>query len=146
MINNTRKKLAQTTLFSQARLALLGTARASFLAVFLTTGGLILQVPSPAYASDGCSGPVNGTGITFDFREACNRHDACYTLVRGSKTKGKYVRNNPFFQACDQAFWKNMRKHCRTRWGRIDPRRFGCNRMADSYFTAVYTITIRGRR
>lgn len=116
-------------------------------ATFVATSGLILQTDAPVLASQPCSGPpiVNGTGITFDFRDACERHDACYTVVRQAQTGGRFVRNNQYFKACDYLFLQDMRSHCEARWSLWDPRRAGCKTMAYSYFSAVLGVTIAGR-
>lgn len=90
---------------------------------FVATSGLVPQTVAPVLASQPCSGPpgVNGTGITFDFRDACERHDACYTVVRQAQTGGRFVRNNQYFKACDYLFLQDMRSHCEARWSSWDP-------------------------
>ncbi|CAA9497385.1 MAG: hypothetical protein AVDCRST_MAG30-1714 [uncultured Solirubrobacteraceae bacterium] len=62
------------------------------------------------FSTDGCSAPVVGsTGISFDFTDACLRHDFGYrnykALGRFDKEKGRV----------DRQFYEDMRDHCATR-------------------------------
>jgi len=146
-VNTPSKDSAKTgssrTLTAKKRIAHMFVA-----AMFLATGGLILETPAPVLASSDnpCSGPpgVNGTGITFDFRDACAKHDACYDAVR-AKYGRKNRKNFPPFIECDNQFHANMERHCEARWKWWDPRRAGCLAMGSVYYTVVRQVTALGR-
>jgi len=68
------------------------------------------QDPDLIYDDDGCSAPVLGsTGISYDFTEACERHDFAY---RNYKKLGLFDEEKA---NADAQFYQDMRDHCATR-------------------------------
>lgn len=66
--------------------------------------------PRLDFSTDGCSAPVVGsTGISFDFTDACLRHDFGY---RNYKALGRF---NAEKERVDRRFYEDMVAHCRTR-------------------------------
>ncbi len=62
------------------------------------------------FSTDGCSAPVVGsTGISFDFTNACLRHDFGY---RNYKDLGRFEAEKA---RVDRQFYDDMAAHCRTR-------------------------------
>ncbi len=62
------------------------------------------------FSTDGCSAPVVGsTGISFDFTNACLRHDFGY---RNYKDLGRFEAEKA---RVDRQFYDDMVAHCRTR-------------------------------
>jgi len=62
------------------------------------------------FSTDGCSAPVVGsTGISFDFADACLRHDFGY---RNYKDLGRFEEEKA---RVDRQFYEDMKDHCATR-------------------------------
>lgn len=85
------------------------------------------------WTTDGCSVPVLGsTGRTFDFYNACRRHDFAYRNI-GKLDGGKWW--TPEMRAkVDDVFKKDMLDNCKKRQ---KPSRTTCSAWAETYFTAV---------
>lgn len=90
------------------------------------------------WTTDGCSAPLVGdTGLSFNFREACVRHDFGYRnlkLLESRYGRGHTYWNSTNRKRVDQQFLTDMKQHCR---GRSLPLRPTCNWWADIFFTAV---------
>ena len=90
------------------------------------------------WTTDGCSAPLIGdTGLSFDFRESCVRHDFGYRNLRLLESRygtGRTYWNATNRKRVDQQFWKDMKAHCR---GRALPLRPSCNAWAETFFRAV---------
>ena len=142
MKNNAPRTFTLASLICQPRRVLLSAAHASFTAVIITTGGLTLGATAPvlAQSENDCSSPARGTGLTFDFRDACARHDACYNAVRAIYGREKRKNFEPFIE-CDDQFYANMRNHCEGRWDSRDLRRVGCKAAAWRYYKIVLSVT-----
>ena len=81
------------------------------------------------FSTDGCSAPVVGsTGLSFDFTDACLRHDFGYrnykALGRFDKEKGRV----------DRRFYDDMRDHCATRSVFLRP---SCEMWAQRFYAGV---------
>ncbi len=85
--------------------------------------------PTLNWSTDGCSGPARGTGVTFNFNNACFRHDFGY---RNYKKFGVFTKNRKKF--VDTIFHNDMKKHCKTRSVVLKP---GCYAAAQRYYFAV---------
>jgi len=85
------------------------------------------------WTTDGCSVPVLGsTGRTFDFYNACRRHDFAYRNI-GKLDGGKWWTAE-MREKVDSVFRKDMLAHCRQRPKNT---RRSCTAWAETYFTAV---------
>lgn len=87
------------------------------------------RFPGLDWSTDLCSFPARGTGLTFDFNNACIRHDFGY---RNYKKLGLFIQKKA---VVDAIFYKDMREHCRTRSVVLQP---GCYAAATRYYTAVH--------
>jgi hypothetical protein len=77
------------------------------------------QDPRMDYSDDGCSAPVTGSrGASYDFTEACERHDFGYRnakrlgLFDGYKRRIDAVFARDMYSSCEDRFVL-YRKHCR---------------------------------
>lgn len=90
------------------------------------------------WSTDGCSAPLIGdTGRSFNFREACVRHDFGYRnlkLLEDRYGGGRTYWNAPNRERVDQQFATDMKAHCRRR---SLPLRPTCNLWADVFHRAV---------
>ena len=90
------------------------------------------------WSTDGCSAPMVGdTGVSFDFRNPCRRHDFGYRNLR--LLDRRYGVGGPFWihdnrRRVDQQFLADMSAHCRTRSILLQPACFGWARV---YYAAV---------
>lgn len=81
------------------------------------------------YSDDGCSAPVVGsTGISFDFTEACERHDFGY---RNYKNLGLFDEEKG---RVDEQFLEDMLDHCE---GRSFLLRGRCTQWAYTFYAGV---------
>jgi hypothetical protein len=87
------------------------------------------RFPGLDWSTDLCSFPARGTGLTFDFTNACIRHDFGY---RNYKKLGLFTEKKA---AVDAIFYKDMKEHCNTRSVVLKP---GCYAAAMRYYTAVH--------
>ncbi|MEY4174196.1 MAG: hypothetical protein RI900_1361 [Actinomycetota bacterium] len=93
------------------------------------------------WSTDGCSAPMLGNaGRTYDFTEACVRHDFAYRNLR--MLERRYGTGRTFWNAAnrgqaDQRFLSDMRAHCRRRSIFI---RLACYAWAQVYYGAVRVI------
>lgn len=85
------------------------------------------------WTTDGCSVPVLGsTGRTFDFYNACRRHDFAYRNI-GKLDGGKWW--TPEMRAkVDAVFKKDMLLNCKPRKSAA---RKACTAWAETYYSAV---------
>ena len=90
------------------------------------------------WSTDGCSAPLIGdTGRSFDFGEACVRHDFGYRnlqLLEVRYGSGRTYWNATNRKRVDQQFFTDMKAHCRGRALMLRPT---CNWWADVFFHAV---------
>lgn len=80
-------------------------------------------------STDLCSRPAQGTGLSFDFNNACRRHDFGY---RNYKKLNVFTKKRK--SLVDAIFLKDMRNHCATRSVALKP---GCYAAAKRYYAAV---------
>ena len=81
------------------------------------------------YSTDGCSAPVIGsTGVSFDFTQACLRHDFGY---RNYKDLGRFEEEKA---RVDRQFLDDMLAHCETRGLLLRGR---CRTWARRYYLGV---------
>ena len=87
------------------------------------------------WTTDGCSAPVVGsTGRSFDFTDACRRHDFAYrnfSVIDGGKKWTSSLRDR-----VDRRFRSDMREHCSKR-AVLD--RGPCRFWAETFFRFVRT-------
>jgi hypothetical protein len=87
------------------------------------------QDPRLDYSDDGCSAPIVGSsGRSFDFTQACERHDFGY---RNSKRLGFFPEAKA---AIDRRFLEDMLDHCATRAADLRTR---CRGWAYVFFAGV---------
>lgn len=90
------------------------------------------------WTTDGCSAPLIGdTGRSFNFREACIRHDFGYRnlkLLERRYGTGRTYWNATNRKRVDQQFLADLKLHCR---GRALPLRPTCQWWADIFYGAV---------
>jgi hypothetical protein len=90
------------------------------------------------WTTDGCSAPLVGdTGLSFNFRSSCRRHDFGYRNLQ--LLERRYGRGRTFWNATnrrrvDQQFLADMKAHCRTRSIFLMPR---CFAWAETFYAAV---------
>ena len=85
------------------------------------------------WTTDGCSVPVLGsTGRTFDFYDACRRHDFAYRNL-GRLDGGKWWTAQMRARV-DSVFKKDMLSDCAARSASTRP---SCNAWAETYYRAV---------
>jgi hypothetical protein len=93
------------------------------------------------WTTDGCSVPLpGGIGRTFDFREACRRHDFAYRNLQ--LLEHRYGTGRTYWNAVDRAnadrrFLVDMRDHCRHRFVFVRP---FCNAWARVFYTVVRVL------
>lgn len=81
------------------------------------------------WTTDGCSAPLVGNrGASFDFTEACLRHDFGY---RNTKALGVFGQRKV---QIDDRFLADMKDHCATRSVSLQP---SCYRWAYTFYYAV---------
>lgn len=77
---------------------------------FLAYRASATRDPRPDYSTDECSAPVVGsTGSTFDFTQACLRHDFGY------RNYGRLGLLDAHRRSVDERFLADMQEHCLTR-------------------------------
>ncbi len=90
------------------------------------------------WSNDGCSAPLLGnTGRSFNFRDACRRHDFGYRNLR--LLEHRYGLGHTYWNAAtrrrvDVNFLADMRAHCRRRSILLRP---SCLLWAQTYYVAV---------
>ena len=89
------------------------------------------------WSTDYCSAPILGdTGLSFNFRNPCRRHDFGYRnlkLLDRRYGAGRYWNATNRLRV-DQRFLADMRAHCATRSILL---RASCRKWAETYYTAV---------
>lgn len=70
------------------------------------------------------------SGPTWNFHDACLRHDNCYANKPYGNSQWGRLR-------CDAVFWNDMMASCNSRYSWYDPRRYACREVADVYFSVV---------
>lgn len=103
------------------------------LAKFIHTADSNSRDKRLTWTTDGCSVPVLGsTGRTYDFYNACRRHDFAYRNI-GKLDGGKWW--TPEMRAkVDEVFKKDMLANCKPR---PKTARTSCSAWAETYYTAV---------
>ena len=88
------------------------------------------------WSTDYCSAPLVGnTGLSFDFRGPCRRHDFGYRNLRLlDRRYGGGYWNATNRRRVDQQFLADMKSHCRGRAVWLQPR---CYSWAETYYAAV---------
>ena len=90
------------------------------------------------WSNDGCSAPLVGdTGLSFNFRDPCRRHDFGYRnlkLLERRYGQGTTYWNGTNRNRVDQQFLADMKGHCR---GRALTLQVQCFSWAQTYYTAV---------
>lgn len=88
------------------------------------------------WSTDLCSAPLVGsTGVSFDFRHPCRRHDFGYrNLKLIDRRYGTDQWNSTSRRTTDDRFLVDMRAHCRTRSLFLQP---SCLSWAQVFYTAV---------
>ena len=93
------------------------------------------------WSHDGCSAPLVGnSGLSFDFRSACNRHDFGYRnlkLLERRYGSGTTYWNGTNRRRVDQQFLADMKAHCRTRSFLLQPSCFG---WAETFYVVVRAL------
>lgn len=93
------------------------------------------------WSNDGCSAPLVGnTGLSFNFRTACQRHDFGYRnlqLLERRYGRGGTYWNGTNRRRADQQFLADMKAHCRTRSFVLRPH---CFTWAETFYAAVRTF------
>ena len=88
------------------------------------------------WSSDGCSAPLVGdTGLSFNFRDPCRRHDFGYRNLKLIDMRyGNGVWNGTNRRRVDQQFLADMKAHCRTRAFTLQAQ---CYTWAQTFYAAV---------
>lgn len=90
------------------------------------------------WTSDGCSAPLVGdTGMSFNFRDPCRRHDFGYRNLQALERrygKGSTYWNGTNRKRVDQQFLSDMKAHCQTRAITL---RLQCTGWAETFYAAV---------
>lgn len=90
------------------------------------------------WSTDYCSAPLVGTtGRSFDFHDACRRHDFAYRNLRLLEARygsGGTYWNTPARRRADELFLADMRAHCARRPWFEAPM---CRGWADTFYRAV---------
>ena len=112
-----------------AETLLFRTALPAFVAI---TDSLVRDVRLD-WTTDGCSAPiVQSTGRSFDFYNACRRHDFGYRNM--SRFKNGRVWSNALRLRIDEQFRKDARASCVSKLGLT---KMQCLTWAETYFRAV---------
>ncbi len=93
------------------------------------------------WSSDGCSAPLVGdTGLSFNFRDPCRRHDFGYRnlkLLERRYGMGSAYWNGTTRRRVDQQFLADMKAHCRARAITLQG---SCFVWAQTYYAAVRVV------
>ncbi|MEI7971223.1 MAG: phospholipase A2 [Actinomycetota bacterium] len=85
------------------------------------------------WTSDGCSAPIIGNeGRSFNFTQACTRHDFGY---RNTKRLGQF--NEEVRAKIDEQFHRDLESSCTNQ---LRTRKIRCLMWAETFFTAVRTL------
>ena len=103
------------------------------LPVFVTSADSPAQDVRLDWSTDGCSAPiVQSTGRSFDFYDACRRHDFGYRNM--SRFKNGRVWNETVRLRIDGQFRKDARASCTSK---LRLTKVQCLAWAETYFRAV---------
>lgn len=103
------------------------------LSSFIATADSRDRDPRLDWSTDGCSAPVVGsTGRTFDFYDACRRHDFAYRNF--SRLLGGKLWTSSLRARIDAVFKKDMLADCRRRTGAS---KTSCIGWADTFYQFV---------
>ncbi len=103
------------------------------LAQFVATADSTKRDSRLTWTTDGCSVPVLGsTGRTYDFYNACRRHDFAYRNI-GKLDNGKWWTAEMRAKV-DEVFKKDMLSDCKQR---PKASRASCTAWAETYYRAV---------
>jgi hypothetical protein len=90
------------------------------------------------WTTDGCSAPLVGdTGMSFNFRDPCRRHDFGYRnlhILERRYGSGSTYWNSSNRKRVDQQFLSDMKAHCRTRAITLQ---LQCRGWAEAFYGAV---------
>ena len=121
-----------TTDWTYVRRELFGVSLMQFVRDATSTGDRRFD-----WSTDFCSAPLLGsTGLSYDFRNSCRRHDFGYRnlkLLDRWYGTGRYW-NRANREQVDRRFLADMRNHCATRAWHL---RATCHQWADVYYPAV---------
>lgn len=93
------------------------------------------------WTNDGCSAPLLGdTGRSYNFRDACRRHDFGYRNLK--RLEHRYGKGRTYWNATnrrrvDQQFLADMKHHCRSRSWWLQP---SCFIAAYAYYATVRAV------
>lgn len=96
-------------------------------------GTFAMATPVAAHGAgtNGCTG-VPDSGYGFNFHDACDRHDRCYsTKPYGSSSAGR--------SACDRVFLNEMLGYC-SRYSAWSGRGIACRVVARTYYVGVRVL------
>ena len=103
------------------------------LTAFVASADLLTHDARLDWSTDGCSAPiVQSTGRSFDFYNACRRHDFGYRNM--SRFKDGRVWNEALRLRIDGQFRKDARASCTSK---IRLTKMQCLAWAETYFRAV---------
>jgi hypothetical protein len=103
------------------------------LSAFVASADLLTHDVRLDWSTDGCSAPiVQSTGRSFDFYNACRRHDFGYRNM--SRFKNGRVWNETVRLRIDRQFRKDARASCTSK---IRITKMQCLAWAETYFRAV---------
>lgn len=89
--------------------------------------------PRLDWSSDGCSAPLVGdTGLSFDFRNPCRRHDFAYRNF--TRLNGGLIWTPTMRRRVDEVFLRDMRQTCRPRPWMVAVR---CLGWAETFYRSV---------
>ncbi|MFM9225165.1 MAG: phospholipase A2 [Actinomycetota bacterium] len=103
------------------------------LSVFIRTAESPRRDDRLDWSSDGCSAPViESTGRSFDFTEACRRHDCGYRNIGKLENGRRWT--TAMRSRVDEVFRRDMRAHCAKR---TTVARVACRTWAEVYYRVV---------
>jgi hypothetical protein len=99
--------------------------------IVIMFSGLISGVPevkaqTSNSSTNGCSYVPDSVLGLFNFKQACNNHDICYSKGSGVPRK-----------VCDDKFKKEMEEYCEKTYSWYNPQRAACKSLALTYYGAV---------
>src|SRR5580765_299637 len=108
----------------------------SIVAILVVSGTPAYASSPPSVPHNGCTTPTGsvGQGGTFDFRDACNKHDHCY--ITHKDVSGKVVTRD----TCDAQFYRNMTLWCAKHLGAGNGAADFCYLVSRSYYQGVRTF------
>lgn len=105
----------------------------ALMATTAAVGTFAMAAPAAAHGvdSNGCTG-VPDSGYGFNFHDACDRHDRCYSIKPyGTSSAGR--------SACDRVFLGEMLSYC-SRYSSWSGRGIACRVVARTYYVGVRVV------